>query len=227
MLRALAHRSPRAEELTHLSKALEIILWTAMASSLLLVLSGLLFEPEYTARWLRVFVIIQALSLPTFILNRRGFTTLASSFLVAWLWILVTGMAVTGGGIAAPASFVYVIIIFVAGFLLGPRAGIVAALLCIFTAFGLVMIERTGHLPASALPYSPITRWISFTLFIVIMMILQYLAARTIRDALLSRTRSFVGRYARHQRRRGKRDGVDSSFSHTNDLRLQSSRWAH
>jgi len=58
MLRALARRSARAEELTDLAKTLETILWTLMASSLLLVLAGLLFQPEYTARWLRIFVII-------------------------------------------------------------------------------------------------------------------------------------------------------------------------
>src|SRR6266850_6966067 len=160
MLRALAPRSPLDAELTQTPKALEIILWTLMAASLMLVLGGFLVQPEYTARWLRIFVLIQALSLPSLILNRRGFTRIASTFLIVWLWILVTGLVVTGGGLVAVAAFAYVIIVFVAGFLLGPRAEIVTALLCIFTAFGLAVIEMTGHLPLTALPYSPIARWI-------------------------------------------------------------------
>lgn len=194
MLRAITRRSPLDEELTHVSKALQIIIWTLMAASLMLALSGLLAPPQYMARWLRIFVTIQALSVPTLILNRWGFTRLASMILVVWLWILVTGVVFTGGGLASLASFVYVIIVFIAGFLLGPKAGIVAALLCIFTALGFVLIEMTGRLPSTALPYSSIARWISLMLFIVIMMSLQYLSARTIRDALVQTKRELQER---------------------------------
>lgn len=186
--------SPVDEAEAHVARALKLILWTLIAASLLLVLGGVLANRAYLIRWVRIVMILNALCLPTFILVRYGFVRFASVFTVLWLWAAVTVLTLTAGGVFAVASFVYVIIVFVAGLLLGARAGIGTALLCIVTALGLVVIELSGHLPSGQTPHSPVARWIALTLFILIMMSLQSLAARTIREALLSTRKELEGR---------------------------------
>lgn len=185
MFRALIPSQTSAEEQAEVASALGIILWTLMAASLLLILGGVSVNRDYLGRAVRIFVALDVLCLPTFILIRRGLIRFASVFTVLWLWAAITFLALTAGGIFALASFTYVIIVFIAGLLLGARAGIVTALLCIATALVLVVVEVEGHLPTGVRPQSPIARWIGISVVIFVMMSLQYLAARTIREALL------------------------------------------
>lgn len=183
MLRAFIYSQSSEEEQKHTAKALEIILWTLMTVSLLLF-AAILVRREFAARGLWIVGFTYALYLPVFRLNQRGRTSVASVVLIVGLWGLISGVAITGGGIATTTTFVYIFIVFAAGLLLGVRAGLIMALLCILTTLGLVIVEMTGYLPSKGLPYSPIARWIALTLFTVIMLGLQYLAARTVREAL-------------------------------------------
>jgi len=184
MLQARVPDSPRDEESSHLAKALEVILWTLMVAVLFLLIGGVLTLPQYSSRWFRIFLAIQGIALPALVFNRRGFLKLSSVWLVAGLWVVITGVVLSGGGLAARGSFAYVIIVFISGFLLGPRTGIVTALICILTVVGLAILEISGNVTSTALVYSPAALCLTLTLFIVIMMSLQYLGSRTIRDAL-------------------------------------------
>src|SRR5688500_15451833 len=63
-------------------------------------------------------------------LNRRGHTRLASIVLVSCLIGLVTTLSLTAGGIRSPGVTAYLIFVLMAGLLLGPRLGMVAAAVC-------------------------------------------------------------------------------------------------
>ena len=155
-----------------------------MASSLL-IFTAFVEMPQYKARWTSLIIVIQSLCIILLVLNRRGYTRCASLGLIIGLWAIVTGADLTGGGIATSATFVYVIIVYIAGILLGARAGIFTALFCIFTALCLVLMEINGYMPSKVLAYTPMTRWTVLTMFTGVMIGLQYLASQVINDALL------------------------------------------
>jgi PAS domain S-box-containing protein len=178
-------RRPLAEEPTEVSQSLETIVWILMSASLLLLI-GIINLPLLATRWLGVLGAIYAVCITTFVLNRRGHTRFAGVFLIVGLWLTLTGAALTAGGISSFAPIYYVTIVFVAGLLFGHRAAIATAVVCILTAFGLVLIELTGRTPSSALSYTPIARWSAITLLTVIVMGLQYLSLRKVNDALKS-----------------------------------------
>src|SRR6185436_17596830 len=135
------------QEQAHVSRALEVILWTLMAAVPLL-LFGIFLIPSFAWRWVAITFSFYGLCIPTFFLNRRGHTRLAAILLIAGLWILLTVFAMTAGGIASYAAIFYLVVIFVAGLLLGPRGAIITALLCILTGLGLVIIEMGGQMPS-------------------------------------------------------------------------------
>ena len=173
------------EEQMPISKALETILWTLMAATLLL-LPAMIEMPAYRIRWLSIIVAVNALCIALLFLNRRGRTRLASFCLIFGLWAVVTVLDLTG--IGSGVTLVYAIIVFIAGVLLGARAGILAALFCILTGLGQVIIEISGSIPPKVVPYNPIGRWINLVVFITIMIGLQYLSTRVISNAM-SQTR--------------------------------------
>ncbi len=71
-----------------------------------LVLGYFIFiRPDNWFRWLITMVGINLPSLGLLILNRRGYPRIASILLVSVIWIVVTALALTGGGIHAPAKF--------------------------------------------------------------------------------------------------------------------------
>jgi PAS domain S-box-containing protein len=193
MLRALIPGRPRDEEQGQLAHALGIILWTLIAASLLILALPFLL-PGYLGRALLVIFAVDALCLPLLVLNRRGYTRLAGATLVVGLWAVVTTLILTAGGTSSLTSTSYLIVVFVAGVLLGTRAGIATSLLCILTTLSLSILEISGHLQARPVADSPMTRWVSLTLLIVIMMSLQHLAARAIKDALLQTRRELEDR---------------------------------
>jgi PAS domain S-box-containing protein len=176
-------RRPLTDEPTEVSRSLETIVWILMSASLLLLI-GIISLPLLATRWLAVLGTIYVVCITTFILNRRGHTRFASVFLIVGLWLMLTGAALTAGGISSFAPIYYVTVVFVAGLLFGHRAAIAAAVVCILTAFGLVVIEWTGRTPSSALPYTPLVRWGAITLLTVVVMGLQYLSLRKVNDAL-------------------------------------------
>ena len=171
------------EELTETSRALATIVGILLSASLL-ILVGLFALPEYSNRWWGLFLGIYALCIPTFVLNRLGYTRFASVFLIVGWWTFLTTAAITAGGIESFAPLFYVTVVFIAGLLSGSRAAIVSALFCILTALGMVIIETTGHMPSSPVPHTPLTRWIAVTVLIVIVMGLQYLSLGRVQHAL-------------------------------------------
>jgi len=122
------------------------------------------------------------------VLNRRGRTQSASVVLVVGLWAILTGAALTAGGLSSFAPTFYVMIVFIAGLLFDQRAAITTAILCIVTALGLVVLQTVGTISSTPLPYTPVTRWTALIILTVIVMGLQYLSVRRVNDAL-ERTR--------------------------------------
>lgn len=152
--------------------------------AVLLFLFALAEMPAYSWRWVTSIAAVYVVGVLVLILNRVGRTSAAGLLLAAGMWVIITLLALTAGGISALATHVYIVPVLVMGLLFGARAGAVTALICLITALGLAILETAGKLPWEALPYTPLSRWLGFAILIVIMTGLQYVTARTTGEAL-------------------------------------------
>jgi PAS domain S-box-containing protein len=165
------------------SSAVKTITWAFMGA-VLLFLFALAEMPAYSWRWVTSIAAVYVVGVLVLILNRVGRTSAAGLLLAAGMWVIITLLALTAGGISALATHVYIVPVLVMGLLFGARAGAVTALICLITALGLAILETAGKLPWEALPYTPLSRWLGFAILIVIMTGLQYVTARTTGEAL-------------------------------------------
>jgi diguanylate cyclase (GGDEF)-like protein/PAS domain S-box-containing protein len=168
---------------TLLAHHIFIIIWTCMAVGWLALLIAIII-PGTVYRWLLVVGIIESAGLILLALNKNRHTRLVSNLLIFIVWAVATGMALTGGGTSSNAMAIYFIVVLIAGLMLSGKAGIVTAGLCSLTGLFLVYLEYSGALPVNQVPHTPLTRWIASTIYMAIIISLQFLVSRTIRNAL-------------------------------------------
>ncbi len=182
------------KEQTRQAWVLHFTLW-----SLLLVIDSQFFViyfilPQYWPRWLASLLAIN-FTLPLLLqLNRRGRTRLASVLLLLTLWMMATGMALTAGGIHAPAVLAYVVDVLIAGLLFGEKGGVIMGVISCLTGLGFVLLETTGHLPASRVTPTAMSLWWSLTLYLELVVIFQFLANRSIKAGLKEAQQELHGR---------------------------------
>jgi PAS domain S-box-containing protein/putative nucleotidyltransferase with HDIG domain len=171
------------EDKTLVAHHLFIIVWTFMAVGCLALLIAIII-PETVYRWLLVVGVIESAGLVLLALNICGYTRLVSHLLIFIIWAVATGEALTGGGTSSNAMAIYLIVVLIAGLVLSGKAGIIIAGLCSLTGFFLVILEYGGALPVNRVPHTPLTQWIANTIYMAVIISLQYLVSRTIRNAL-------------------------------------------
>jgi PAS domain S-box-containing protein len=168
---------------TDIAAAMETSIWALMAA-VLLELAGLVLMPEYSFRWLSTIGSVYAFCVPALILNRQGRTNAAGILMLTGLWVIVTVLCLTAGGLSAQARNFYVVVILFAGLFFGSRAGIGAAVTCVLTTFGMVVAERAGWLTTAPLPYTNLIRWVSFGFLLILITVLQRITSRAIENAV-------------------------------------------
>lgn len=168
---------------THTARLLFIILWTLMFFMLVTLFLPIAL-PETIWRVLLLILIAETWGSALLILNRRGHVRLASNLLIITVWGLSTAIALTTGGIHSHSVALYLIIVFIAGLLLGGKAGAIAAVGCSLTELGLVFIEKVGALPSQMVFHTAVTLWMNNTVYMSFIVGLQYLASQTILKSL-------------------------------------------
>ncbi len=117
-------------------------------------------------------------------LARKGFGQLAAWGFLS-LWTLVFSLACwTAGGLWAPAIHSFLLVVLLAGLLLGPRAGIFTAIGMIGLTFGLAWAQALGRLPAPWVAHTVWSRWITLAVYAAMVAVFQALATRHIEQAL-------------------------------------------
>ncbi|MEE8391578.1 MAG: hypothetical protein V3S14_12390, partial [Anaerolineae bacterium] len=91
-------------------------------------------------------IFVGLLSLVVQYLMRHERVQMASLVQSSALWLAVTYLAVSGGGVRAAAFGSYILVVIIAGLLLGSNAGITAAGLSVVTGLGMVYAESRGIL---------------------------------------------------------------------------------
>jgi signal transduction histidine kinase len=160
---------PAFEDERDASRAL-MIFWTAWglawcaAASLL----GVLFLDNGITR-----LVVQALAvplvvcLPLIVLVRSRRVSAACLWLCVSAYVYVVVSMWTAGGLQAPISAGFLIVVVLAATLLGWRSGVAAAAACSVTAAGFAYAAIYGLLPASMVVHTPLYRAFGLSLYLL------------------------------------------------------------
>jgi len=118
------------------------------------------------------------------VLLHRRHLRLASLLLASAFWVVVTLVSLAMGGIGGPVVGAYVIVILIAGLLLGGRAGMDFAALSMVGALGILLAESGQVLPWKILPVKPVSAWITHAAIFSTAGGLLWQATRSLSDAL-------------------------------------------
>lgn len=117
----------------------------------------------------------------TWFINRRGHLTAASLSLTIGLWLLFTTIFFLTGGLDNPGINGYLLVVVVAGLLLGGRASLVAAVGSFLTMTILYWLEMADKLPDQVVPISyALGNYLAATIFLVVIAVLLYLTTQNI-----------------------------------------------
>src|SRR5262249_44723325 len=119
-----------SEEETQRARILHLVIGATMLISVGVSMLVMVQQPAAASRALATSVFIPVLGLVLLQLNRLGRTRLAGILFTGGLILLITGQAITAGGVRSPGVTMYFIIVLMTGLLLGEREGAVAALSC-------------------------------------------------------------------------------------------------
>ena len=182
---------PDAEK-TQAARTIFVIIWISIPAILVsAIVFGLVF-PENGLRWLEVAVAVGVLGLIVLVLIRSGYVKLASLSIFLIPWTFVTLLALSSAGIASQDVYAYVILVFLAGLLLGERWGLVAAGWCALSALGMVLVERAGVWSPTHLRTNPEELWFDLVLVMIPIAALQYIVTHALKTSL-RQTRQELG----------------------------------
>jgi len=146
--------------------------------------------PPAVPRGLVIIGGVVVLNLSLLVLNRSGRTRLASWLLVIGLLTITSSLAITAGGIRAPSVVVNIVIVMMAGILLGEGAGLIVGASCVLIGLAFVVVEANGMLPALRVQHTTSTIRLLNSLCIGLAISLQRLAARAVRKSMTRASRA-------------------------------------
>jgi two-component sensor histidine kinase len=171
------------EDKTRMAGLLNIILWATLAATVSVGVGMLSAVPE-PALALAVDSILLPLWLGARFLMHRGRVQLATWLLSSALGVFFIGVTFGFGGVRISSFSSYVVVILIAGLLLGGRAGITFAGLGAVAGLGILGAELGGVLPPSPIIVTPAFTWVTVTAGFAMAAALLHLATRSINDAL-------------------------------------------
>jgi methyl-accepting chemotaxis protein len=171
------------EDKTRVAGMLNAILLTALVLALLFCLAAPIVSPNPLFS-IAVTGAIALLLAGALWLMHSGRVQLTSVLLVTLLWAVITGSAVFAGGVHSTSFTIYVLVILMAGLLLGWRTGLIFIGLSIASGLGMLIAERIGVLPTPLIANSSISIWTVQTAQSIAAVALLNLAIRSIGNAL-------------------------------------------
>jgi hypothetical protein len=117
-------------------------------------------------------------------LMRRGHVSAASFLFLIGFWVLMTAVCVFLGGTYSATYWSYIVVVVVAGLLLGGRGGIIFAGLSVFATLGITLAQTADLLPGGLGVRSPMEQWWPLSLFVMATAGLLNLTSRSLGEAL-------------------------------------------
>ncbi len=120
------------------------------------------------------------------VLARRGRVREVSLLTVVILWLLFLWFAVESGGVKGYEYPSLVLVVALAGMLLGGRASLIMGGLSILVGLGMVIAEERGLLPTTFDPasYSALGAWVNRSTDLAVLAVLLFIARRGLESAL-------------------------------------------
>ena len=173
---------PDDEEKTRVARLLNVVIW----AEFLLITSSVAYIP-LTGNIVGGLISIILLDLPivaSFFLMRAGRIRLGSGVLIVMFWLLSVALTLFAGGATSSITMGYLLVVILAGLLLGGPAAAIFAGLGILATVVVLRVQLQGTLPPNVLFVNPIAT-VSPTIADLIMgAALLYLATDNINKAL-------------------------------------------
>jgi PAS domain S-box-containing protein len=173
-----------SEEQTQRAAMIHTIAWSTMKVVPPVMVAIMIVLPGALVRGPIVIAFVTLLGLLLLVVNQRGHTRAAALLLVGGLLLLITALSFTSGGFQSPVLTGFLVVILIAGLLLGDRAGMLTGLLCVAIGLALAIAQRFEVLPPSAVHHTSMSLWLGNVLFIALIIVVQRLAGRVMRNAL-------------------------------------------
>ena len=157
------------DELNTLARTIIYLSSGLLLFSIIFVAIVPFFTPSLLGRFLSIAVLGILTSIGIILLVRNKKLQTAVIVFTILLWLVVTIFSITAGGVSAPITIGYVIVILVSGLISNRTIGIITVLLCMGTGISIAIAETAGILPEPII-YSPIVR-ISIYVFFLLMVI--------------------------------------------------------
>ena len=117
-------------------------------------------------------------------INRRGCSRAASWGYLLVVGVLITHRTIAFGGAHAPPTSLFVLLVIVAGVLLGERAGLAVGVIAAAVLGSIIWGGSLGRLPTSLMRFTPLTLWLYCVLPLTLALLLQQMVSRTLQVAL-------------------------------------------
>lgn len=186
------------EDKTRVARLLNTVLWAFVAVMLVYGIVALVLPNPIAA--LPLVAIVIATGVGSFVLLRRGHVQAAGLLFSSAIWFFLTMEAIFFDGMDGPAVFGYIVVIIIAGLLLGPRGGTFFGVLSSAAGLGMVWAASSGVLPEALGPNSPLAKWISLSLYIILTGMLLRIATGSLNEAL-TRARRYAAELAEQRER--------------------------
>jgi PAS domain S-box-containing protein len=173
---------PADQEKTRVAGVLHTVLLTVLAG--LGVYIVFIWTLNLSALRLILIAPLSLIVLALLFVMRRGHVYLASIALCSCLWAAATAGCLIAGGVRAPVFSGYVIVVLVAGMLLGWRSAVGFAGLSLVTSLALLYASNTDLVPTTLYVTTNTTIWITQIVFLLWGTMLLCLARRSEDDAL-------------------------------------------
>ena len=131
---------------------------TGAAAATALQLLTIALVPAATPRWILNTLVVDALCLLVVLVARLGAVRVATILFLAGLWVFFTQAAWTAGGVGAPSLAGQLVVVVLAGLLLGWRGCLVAVAVSVATVFGIAYAQTAGRVPAPSIVHTPYSR---------------------------------------------------------------------
>ncbi len=178
------------EEKTRIARLLDTILWATLA--MLLCSSFFLILVQEPSKGMSTIGATVLMVLGALFLTHLGYVRLAGVLFSLFMWAFDTFVIFMSGGVNSPMISGHVVIVLVAGLLLGNYATITFAVLSVVSGIAMFIAEANALLPPTVIFISPLSKLVSPAASLIVTAVLLYLATRSIDDAL--------GRARRHER---------------------------
>jgi diguanylate cyclase (GGDEF)-like protein len=176
-------RAGQSADLQTTPKVLRAFAGTAALLGTPLMLAAIIALPESWPRWLGLAILLDLICAIVWVMIGRGRARQAAWLMTLSMWALLTAVAYTTGGLESAAIAAQLVMVVVAGLLLGWRRGVYLAVASTVVVSALAFLEYTGRLPASVVTQTVWSRALVLGTYLVVLGVLQSVIMRTYTQA--------------------------------------------